>query len=49
MNSLLRRLQRALPVVIVALPGVIDAVRQVRAALRRQPSPAEPVARGNGA
>jgi uncharacterized protein YbaP (TraB family) len=45
MSSILRRLRRALPVLIAAAPGVIEAVLQVRQALRNPSRPAdEPVA-----
>lgn len=36
-KSLLSRLVRALPVVLAAAPGVIDAVQQARRALRDSP------------
>jgi hypothetical protein len=36
-RSLLKRLVRALPVVLAAAPGVIDAVQQARRALRDSP------------
>ncbi len=35
----LKRLVRALPVVLAAAPGVIDAVQQARRALRDSPDP----------
>jgi hypothetical protein len=38
-RSFLKRLVRALPVVLAAAPGVIDAVRQARRALRDDPDP----------
>ena len=38
-RSLLSRLVRALPVVLAAAPGVIDAVQQSRRALRESPEP----------
>lgn len=42
-RSLLGRLVRALPVVLAAAPGVIDAIQQARRALREPaPSPQEP-------
>lgn len=47
-KSWLSRLIRALPVVLAAAPGVIDAVQQTRRALRespdRDPDPAAPSA-----
>ncbi|MGA9581920.1 MAG: hypothetical protein WBR13_08140 [Allosphingosinicella sp.] len=47
-RSFLSRLIRALPVVLAAAPGVIDAVQQARRALRdspeRDPDPAAPSA-----
>ena len=44
-RSLLKRLVRALPVVLAAAPGVIDAVQQVRRAQRdRGAPPQEPAA-----
>lgn len=44
-RSLIRRLLRALPVVLAAAPGVIDAVQQSRRALRESPEPSgEPAA-----
>lgn len=39
-RSLLSRLVKALPVVLAAAPGVIDAVQQARRALRGSESPA---------
>lgn len=43
-RSFLSRLVRALPVVLAAAPGVIDAVQQARRALRdpTPPPPQEP-------
>lgn len=41
MGSILRRLRRALPVLLVAAPGVIDAIMQVRQALRNPRQPTE--------
>jgi hypothetical protein len=43
-KSLLKRLARALPVVLAAAPGIIQAVVQVRQALREPPRQ-DPVAR----
>lgn len=39
-KSLLRRLAKALPVVLAAAPGVVDAVKQVQEALRKPKNPA---------
>lgn len=33
--SLLRRLSKALPVILAAAPGVVDAVKQVQGALKK--------------
>ncbi len=42
-RSLLSRLAKALPVILAAAPGVIDAVQQVRRAQRdREALPQEP-------
>ena len=38
--SLLKRLTNALPVLLAAVPGVIDAVNQVRLALKKPKKPA---------
>ena len=38
-RSFLKRLIRALPVVLAAAPGVIDAIQQSRRALREPPAP----------
>jgi hypothetical protein len=38
-KSFLKRLIRALPVVLAAAPGVIDAIQQSRRALREPPAP----------
>lgn len=47
-KSFLKRLIRALPVVLAAAPGVIDAIQQARRALREpvapSPDPALPPA-----
>ena len=44
-RSLLSRLVRALPVVLAAAPGVIEAVQQARRALRDpEPASQEPAA-----
>jgi hypothetical protein len=40
--SLLKRLTNALPVVLAAAPGVVDAVNQVRKALKKPTAPANP-------
>jgi hypothetical protein len=40
-RSFLSRLARALPVVLAAAPGVIDAIRQAREALRGPQQPDE--------
>lgn len=40
-RSLLSRLIRALPVVLAAAPGVIDAVQQARRTLREPAGPAQ--------
>jgi hypothetical protein len=40
-GSLLKRLTNALPVVLAAAPGVIDAARQVQQALKKPKKPAE--------
>jgi hypothetical protein len=45
-RSLLRRLARALPVVLAAAPGVIDAIQETRRALRNPRPPEEPTAPG---
>lgn len=44
-RSFLKRLIRALPVVLAAAPGVIDAVQEARKALRSPRQPDEPAAR----
>ena len=41
--SLLKRVANAVPVILAAAPGVIDAVRQVRQALKKPKKPAEEV------
>jgi len=41
-RSLLSRLIRALPVVLAAAPGVIDAIQQARRALREPDAPRDP-------
>ena len=38
--SFLRRLTNALPVILAAAPGVLDAVRQVQQALKKPKKPA---------
>jgi hypothetical protein len=38
-RSILSRLARALPVVLAAAPGVIDAIQQTRRALREPAAP----------
>jgi hypothetical protein len=38
--SLLKRLTNALPIVLAAAPGVIDAVRQVQQSLKKPKKPA---------
>lgn len=38
-RSLLKRLAKALPVVLAAAPGVVDAVKQVQEALKKPRSP----------
>jgi hypothetical protein len=38
-KSLLNRLVKALPIVLAAAPGVIDAIQQARRALREPASP----------
>ena len=44
-GSLLKRLQNALPVILAAAPGIIDAVRQIQLALKKPKPPAkEPAA-----
>ncbi len=47
-RSLLRRLVRALPVVLAAAPGVIDAVQQARRALREPDAPPRELAPPQG-
>jgi hypothetical protein len=42
-KSILKRVSRALPVILAAAPGVLDAVNQVREALKKPKAPA-----GNG-
>ena len=42
--SLLKRVTKALPVVLAAAPGVIDAVKQVKKALKKPKKPADAAA-----
>lgn len=39
-GSLLKRVKKALPVILAAAPGVIDAVKQVQEALKKPKKPA---------
>ena len=39
-GSLLKRVKKALPVILAAAPGVIDAVKQVKDALKKPKKPA---------
>ena len=38
-KSLLKRVARALPVILAAAPGVLDAVNQVREAIKKPKTP----------
>ena len=40
-GSLLKRVTKALPAILAAAPGVIDAVKQVQQALKKPKPPAE--------